>query len=110
MSAGAPPRAWATEAAGLTDRQRETAADKRLYVEIGFLPVSCQACGAEVAVKKNSQKHTSVQWNASAVGRCLEFAAEPPEGDAASLRLGCGRLKESIDAAVREGALLVPDA
>lgn len=86
----------------------ETEADKRLYVEIGLVPVTCQACGVEVSVKKNSQKHTSVQWTAEAVAGCLEFSELDPTSTA--LRLGCGRLKASIDAAVRDGVVVVPDA
>jgi hypothetical protein len=91
-----------------SERERETEADKRLYVEIGLVPVTCQACGVEVAVKKNSQKHTSVQWNAAAMAGCQEFADADPS--ATALMLGCGRLKASIDAAVREGIVPVPDA
>jgi len=84
----------------------ETEADKRLYVEIGLVPVTCQSCGVEVSVKKNSQKHTSVQWTAEAVAGCAEFASLDPATTA--LRLGCGRLKASIDAAVRDGVVVVP--
>ena len=92
--------------ADLTERQRETEADKRLYTEIGLVPVTCRECGAEVAVKKNSRRHTSVQWTADAVAQCVElgaFASGPGE-----LRLGCSRLKASIDAAVRDGVVVVP--
>lgn len=89
-----------------TERQRETEADKRLYVEIGLVPVTCQACGVEVAVKKNSRKHTSVQWTAAAMAGCLEFAEADPAKTA--LMLGCGRLKASIEAAVRDGVIPVP--
>jgi hypothetical protein len=109
MSAGAPPRAWASDASGVTGRERETAADKRLYVEIGLVPVLCQACNVEVAVKKNSRRHTSVQWNATAMAGCLELAEGPSGQETVALRLGCGRLKESIDAAVRDGVITVPD-
>ena len=84
----------------------ETEADKRLYVEIGLVPITCQACGVEVAVKKNSQKHTSVQWTAAAVAGCQEFAELG--ATSTELRLGCGRLKASIDAAVRDGVVVVP--
>ncbi len=55
-----------------SERERETAADKRLYLEIGYTPVACAACGVEVAVKKNSRKHTSVQWTRAAVAACPE--------------------------------------
>ena len=110
MSVGATPhlRPRSTTPA-LSERERETAADKRLYVEIGLIPVVCQACGVEVAVKKNSRKHTSVQWNATAMAGCLELADGVVESETKALRLGCGRLKESIDVAVRDGVVPVPD-
>jgi hypothetical protein len=93
----------------LSDRQQaDTEADKRLYVEIGLVPVTCQTCGVEVSVKKNSQKHTSVQWTAAAMAGCQEFAEVDPS--ATALMLGCGRLKASIEAAVRDGVVPVPDA
>lgn len=77
----------------------ETAADKRLYVEIGLVPVRCGTCGVEVGVKKNSAKHTSVQWTAAAMRGCTQYATTP----------GCARLRESIEAAVRDGRVPVPD-
>jgi hypothetical protein len=89
---------WATDSPELTERERDTAADKRLYVEIGLVQVHCRTCGVEVGVKKNSRKHTSVQWTAEAMAGCTGY-----------VNLGCPRLKESIDAAVRDGAVLVPD-
>jgi hypothetical protein len=102
------PAHWAIDAPHLTERERETAADKRLYVEIGLVPVRCAACGVEVGVKKNSAKHTSVQWTAAAVAECESFAAHRANGSSA-LMLGCPRLKDSIDSAVRDGILVVPD-
>ena len=86
-----------------SDVRDETAADQRLYLEIGLTPVACAACGVEVAVKKNSRRHTSVQWTSAAVAGCPELAAD------SGLRLGCPRLKDSIDQAVRDGTLVVPD-
>jgi hypothetical protein len=88
---------WATDSPAQTERERETAADKRLYVEIGLAPVQCQTCGVEVGVKKNSNKHTSIQWTAAAMADCTGY-----------VNLGCPRLKESIEAAVRDGAVVVP--
>lgn len=85
----------------VSDRARETAADRRLYLEIGFTPVACSACGVEVGVKKNSRKHTSVQWSRAAVAGCPELAD--------GLRLGCSRLRQSIERAVRDGLIVVPD-
>jgi hypothetical protein len=96
-------------AASLTDRQRETAEDRRLYVEIGFVPITCAACGVETFVKKNSQKHTSVQWTAAGVAGCPEIAAARA-ADPHGLVLGCAKLTDSIAAAVRDGTVVVPDS
>lgn len=90
-------------------RRRETAADIRLYVEIGLTPVVCRTCGVEALVKKNSRKHTSVQWNAAGVAACPEMSADRaanPRG----LVLGCAKMKASIEDAVRSGEVVVPDA
>jgi hypothetical protein len=94
--------------AGRTDRQRETAEDRRLYVEIGFVPVTCAACGIDAMVKKNSQKHTSVQWTATGVAGCPEIRAAR-DADPRALVLGCPKLADSIAEAVRAGAVVVPD-
>jgi hypothetical protein len=102
------PAHWATDSPELTERERETAADKRLYVEIGLAPVRCDTCGVEVGVKKNSRKHTSVQWTSAAMRGCDAFTAHRSSGST-ELLLGCPRLKDSIEAAVRDGALVVPD-
>ena len=88
--------------------REETLADMRLYVEVGLAPVTCTACGVEVGVKKNSRKHTSVQWTAAAVAQCQEFASYAGERSG-GLPLGCSRLKASIEAAVEDGSLVVPD-
>jgi hypothetical protein len=89
----------------MTDRAQETAADKRLYVEIGLVPVQCSTCGVEVGVKKNSRKHTSVQWSAAAMAGCRGFDSVAALG----VSLGCPRLRESIEAAVADGRVVVPD-
>lgn len=96
---------WATDSSPMSDRERETAADKRLYVEIGLTPVRCDTCGVEVGVKKNSRKHTSVQWTASAMAGCQAFAVTGALG----VSLGCPRLRDCITEAVRAGNLVVPD-
>jgi hypothetical protein len=92
-----------------TERQRETAEDRRLYVELGFTPVACGNCGVEVLVKKNSHKHTSVQWTPAGVAACPEIGAARA-ADPRGLVLGCPRITESIDEAVRSGTVVVPDA
>jgi hypothetical protein len=76
----------------------DTAAERRFYLEIGLVPVQCGTCGVEVGVKKNSRKHTSVQWSAAAMAGCTGYA-----------QLGCARLKESIEAAVGAGEIVIPD-
>ena len=92
----------------LEERRRETAADRRLYLEIGLTPVVCATCGVEALVKKNSHKHTSVQWSAAGVAACPEIAAARA-ADPTALVLGCPKMAASIDAAVRAGAVVVPD-
>jgi hypothetical protein len=109
MATDAPVRRWTSETAGRTERERETAADKRLYVEIGLTPVTCATCGVEAMVKKNSRKHTSVQWTAAAVAGCPEISAVRA-ADPNALVLGCPRMAASIEDAVRAGAVVVPDA
>jgi hypothetical protein len=90
-------------------RQRETAADVRLYVEIGLVPVTCSTCGIVAMVKKNSRKHTSVQWTPAAVAACPEITAARA-ADPNALVLGCPQLRASIEDAVRAGDVVVPDA
>jgi hypothetical protein len=90
-------------------RQRETAADVRLYVEIGLTPVTCSTCGVEAMVKKNSRQHTSVQWTPVAVAACPEITAARA-ADPNALVLGCPQMRASIEDAVRAGDLVVPDA
>jgi hypothetical protein len=102
-----PARWWAGTSASA--RSADTAADMQLYVEIGLAPVSCQSCGTEVLVKKNSPKHTSVQWTSNAVASCPEIRAQVEAGATGGQVLGCARLKQSIEDAVQRGELTVPD-
>jgi hypothetical protein len=84
-----------------------TAEDQRLYTEARLVEVACLDCLAKVRVKKNSEQHTAIQWDAESLGHCAEFAkaASQPEGRA--IRTACSRLRSSIDQAVRDGALSV---
>lgn len=109
MTTDAPARWW-SPGSGPSERELETAADKRLYVELGLTPVICRACGTEVLVKKNSGKHTSVQWTSDPAASCPEFAAAVAAGKRSAQVLSCPRLTESIEAAVRDGVVVVPDA
>jgi hypothetical protein len=99
-------RWWARGAIG---RRPDTLEDMRLYVEGGFVPVVCASCATRVMVKKNSAKHTSVQWMSDAATSCPEIGAQVAAGARGAQILGCGRLRESIEAAVRSGAVTVPD-
>ena len=56
----------------------ETLADMRLYVEGGFEPVTCSRCSTQVLVKKNSAKHTSVQWTCDAAASCPHIGDRLP--------------------------------
>ena len=63
----------------------ETLEDQRLYTRARLTEVACLDCLAQVGVKKNSEHHTSIQWNAEALEHCAEFrrmdsAARGPPG------------------------------
>ena len=51
----------------------ETLEDQRLYTRARLTNVACLDCLAQVGVKKNSEHHTSIQWNAEALEHCAEF-------------------------------------
>lgn len=85
----------------------ETLEDQRRYTEARLVEVACLDCLAKVKVKKNSDHHTAIQWNAEALEHCAEFsrAASQPEGR--PIRVACSRLRSSIEAAVKDGAIEV---
>jgi hypothetical protein len=107
MPDNSPTRWWARNTAALV---ASTVADKRRYVEDGLVPVRCARCATEVLVKKNSQKHTSVQWTSDAAATCPEIAAQVAAGAQGARILGCGTLRQSIDDAIASGVVTVPDA
>lgn len=82
-----------------------TLEDQRLYTQARLTEVPCLDCLATVGVKKNSEHHTSIQWNDRALRHCPEFSrmAGLPEGRA--VREGCPRLIASIDSAARDGKI-----
>ncbi|QIK66317.1 hypothetical protein G7072_08090 [Nocardioides sp. HDW12B] len=82
----------------------ETHEDRRRYLEGHLAEVSCLDCLARVRVHKQSEFHTSIQWDAQSSAHCAELArarAENPHRVPAA----CGRLSASIRTAVREGRL-----
>jgi hypothetical protein len=99
---------WWSSGAAPASANADTIADMRLYVEIGLVPVACDHCDTEVLVKKNSEKHTSVQWTSDASVSCPEIAAKVAAGTPAAQILGCSHLKACIDAAVARGDVTVP--
>lgn len=85
----------------------ETDEDRALYLRARLVEVACQDCLARVRVKKNSERHTSIQWTSDALAQCAEFArlATSPRGRA--IREACPRLRASIDEAVRAGVIQI---
>ena len=55
-------------------------------------------------MKKNSEHHTSIQWNDEAVHQCPEFARMDRTPEGRSVREGCPRMVASIDARGARGA------
>lgn len=83
----------------------ETLTDQRLYTRARLVDVACLDCLAKVGVKKNSEHHTSIQWNAEAVGHCPELGRRASSGREG--HRGCPRLLASIEAAVEDGTIPV---
>ena len=72
-----------------------------------YCPVECAACGAVVLAAKFSFQHTSVQWDAAAVGQCTEFARRTAAGEQTPLIESCGAMRDSIQAAALAGRVPV---
>lgn len=86
----------------------DTEADRRHYLTGGLRPLDCAHCGTRVLVKKESPQHTSIQWTADSAS-CPELSAKVAAGAEPGRVESCQRLRESVDAAVRQGRLEVPD-
>lgn len=82
----------------------DTLEDQRLYTRARLTEVACLDCLARVGVKKNSDHHTSVQWDAEARSHCPEMGRRDG-ADGRSVHPACPRLAASIDAAAREGRI-----
>lgn len=85
----------------------DTLEDQRLYTRARLAEVACLDCLAKVGVKKNSEHHTSIQWDAEALEACAFFAHRSAAGEARRIHEGCPRLVASIEAAVREGRVTI---
>lgn len=86
-----------------------TRAETREFLAAGLRPVDCQSCANRVLVKKNSPVHTSVQWLSDPVTSCPEFAARVAAGELSARIDTCPKLRTSIEQAMAEGRLEVPD-
>ena len=83
----------------------ETLEDQRLYTSARLTEVACLDCLATVAVKKNSEHHTSIQWNDAALHHCPEFRRMDRSPGGRPVHASCPRLVASIEQAAREGAV-----
>ena len=83
----------------------ETLEDQRRYTSARLTEVACLDCLATVGVKKNSEHHTSIQWNADALGSCPEFTRMAQRPGGRFVHEGCPRLVASIESASREGQI-----
>jgi hypothetical protein len=83
----------------------DTAEDQRLYTQARLVEVACLDCLARVRVKKNSEHHTSIQWDSEALAHCQEFQRAESEPGGRPIWSSCSRLRSSIDQAVRDGAI-----
>ncbi|MFL6023865.1 MAG: hypothetical protein ACJ72O_11045 [Marmoricola sp.] len=82
-----------------------TREDQRLYTEARLVEVACLDCLATVKVKKNSEQHTAIQWNAESLAHCAEFAKAASQPEGRPIRVACSRLRSSIEAAVKDGTI-----
>lgn len=87
----------------------ETLADRHEFLTSGLTPHDCESCGTRVLVKKNSPKHTSIQWTTEARQSCPVFAEQTSVEGSAALLGTCPKLSDSIERAVRNGDLEVAE-
>ena len=84
---------------------QETLEDQRLYTQARLTEVACLDCLAKVGVKKNSEHHTSIQWNAESLEACAEFRRMSSQPGGRHVYETCPRLRASIERAVSEGRI-----
>ena len=83
---------------------QETLEDRSRYLEGHLVAVACLDCLATVKVRKQSEFHTSIQWDDEASAHCAEFAKAHGRGDHRVQR-ACTRLLASIERAARDGEI-----
>jgi hypothetical protein len=90
--------------ASFTPLSEETFEDRRRYLEGNLAEVACLDCLARVRVRKQSEFHTSIQWDQASATACAELARARSEGGP-RVPQTCSRLADSIRAAVRDGRI-----
>lgn len=85
----------------------ETLEDQRRYTQARLTEVACLDCLARVRVKKNSEHHTSIQWDGESLEQCAEFSRAGSQPEGRPIRVACSRLRSSIEQAVKDGAIEV---
>ncbi len=83
----------------------QTYEDRARYLGKDLAEVACLDCLAVVRVRKQSEFHTSIQWDAESAAHCAELSRARNEGH--RVTASCSRLKDSIAAAVREGRIQI---
>ncbi|WP_338886699.1 hypothetical protein [Rhodococcus sovatensis] len=96
---------FANDPSRIQEIHAQTVLDKENYLDSRLTPVECRACGTCVLARKNSLKQTSVQWTSRPTESCPIFR----ESGSSATQDSCPRLQDSIDHAVMEGILPVPD-
>jgi hypothetical protein len=86
-----------------------TRTEIREFLTKGLAPVDCHGCGNRVLVRKTSRAHTSVQWLSDPATSCPEFAVRVSAGELSARIDTCPKLRASIELAVADGLIEVPD-
>jgi hypothetical protein len=87
-----------------------TTAERTEFLSGGLREHICASCGTCVLVKKNSWKHTSIQWTSDAAKSCPVFAAHAESHGNTALLDTCEELTVSIAKAASDGEFGVLDA
>ena len=98
-----------TDPARAEQLHAHTALDRETYTRAGFQPVDCNNCGTRAYVRKNSEKHTSIQWRDGSDQNCPVLSMwrsgeEIPDGEDT-----CPNMLASIRYAYAEGLITLAE-
>ncbi|MFE4454539.1 ferredoxin [Streptomyces sp. NPDC056796] len=79
--------------------------DNRL-LDAPMVPVSCEACGAQVEARKSSWEQTSIQWHAEGLRTCAE-RRDASRAERPAPFTGCRSLTTAIGQAALRGRIRV---